>query len=265
MSATEPLVEVERRGPVAHVRLSRPDKRNAFDEHVAAALGRTFGDLEREPGVRAVVLGGEGKVFCAGGDLAWMRRVADHGPEENLADAAAFQQAFEAIDRHPRPVVARVQGAALGGGAGLVAVCDVVVASRDLRIGFPEVRLGLVPGVVSPYVLRRIGVGAARRLFLTGRVLDAEGARAVGLVDEVVDEAELDAAVDAVLADLLAAAPGALARAKRLVHDLAASSDAEAASDVARRAIAEARASDDGKEGTRAFLERRRPRWQEPR
>jgi methylglutaconyl-CoA hydratase len=256
-----PLVQTRIDDGVAHVRLARPEKRNAFDDHTAAALADAFRELAARGDVRAVVLGGEGKAFCAGGDLAWMRRVADYTDAENLADAAAFQAAFDAIDRHPHPVIARVQGAALGGGAGLVAVCDVVVCADDARLGFPEVRLGLVPGVVAPYVVRRIGPGAARRLFLTGRVVDASEARRIGLVDDVVAASDLDGAVAGVLAELAQGAPGAQARAKTLVRDVREAPDREAAAMVARRAIADARASAEGRAGTEAFLARKDPPW----
>jgi methylglutaconyl-CoA hydratase len=247
---------------VARVTLRRPEKRNAFDDATAAELERAFLDLAGRPSMRAVVLAGEGRVFCAGGDLAWMRRVADYTPDENLADAAAFQRAYEAIDTCPCPVVARVQGAALGGGTGLVAVCDVVVAAHGTKFGCPEVRLGLVPGVVSPYVARRIGPGRARRLFVTGEILDAEEARGIGLVDHVVEEDALDARVEEVLAGLKLASPDAARRAKALIRALAGAPSREEEARIARAAIADARASDDGREGTRAFLERRRPGWQ---
>jgi methylglutaconyl-CoA hydratase len=245
----------------AHVRLARPGKRNAFDDEGAAALAGAFADVGGRDDVRVVVLGGEGKVFCAGGDLAWMRRVADYDRDENLRDAAAFQAAYEAIDRCPRPVVARVQGAALGGGAGLAAACDVVVAAADARFGFPEVRLGLVPGVISPYVIRRLGAGTARALFLTGEVFGADEALRVGLADRVVPAERLDDAVAEVVAHLRAGAPDGLRRVKALVRDVATAPDPATAAEAARRAIAEARASDDGREGTRAFLERREPGW----
>lgn len=259
---TDEALTLGRDGDVAHVRLNRPDKRNAFDDGLAAALERTFRDLAGDETVRAVVLGGEGPVFCAGGDLAWMRRVADYTAEENLADARAFQGAYDAIDALPQPVVGRVQGAALGGGAGLVAVCDVVVAAEGTRLGFPEVRLGLVPGVVGPYVIRKIGAGHARHLFVTGEVLEAEAAWRLGLVHAVVPEAELDAKVASVLEAIRLGSPDGVRRAKRLVRDVEAAPAWDAKAAVAREAIAAARASDDGREGTRAFLERRKPGWQ---
>jgi methylglutaconyl-CoA hydratase len=246
---------------VAHVRLSRPEKRNAFDDRTAAALLEAFAALERRDDVRAVLLVGEGPTFCAGGDLAWMARAAGWTREENLADAGAFQASFERIDRCPFPVVVRVQGAALGGGAGLVAVADVAVVAEDARIGFPEVRLGLVPGVIAPYVVRRIGEGHARHLFLTGAVFDGREARRLGLAHVVAPPEALDDAVARVLSDLRAGGPGALRRAKALVHAVVRAPDAEAAARVARTAIADARASVDGREGTRAFLEKRPPGW----
>ena len=261
MSSSNVTVRVE--GDVAHVRLDRPDKRNAFDDRVAAELEKAFRDLGERDDLRVVVLGGEGKVFCAGGDLAWMRRVADYTAEENLEDAEAFQRAYDAIDTLPLPVVGRVQGAALGGGAGLVAVCDVVVAAEGTRLGFPEVRLGLVPGVVGPYVVRRIGAGQARRLFVTGEALDAEEAWRLGLVHEIVSPEDLDEAVAEIVQSIRLGSPEGIRRVKALVRDLVTAPDWETQGRVASRAIADARASEDGREGTRAFLERRRPRWQQ--
>jgi methylglutaconyl-CoA hydratase len=250
-------------GGVARVRLNRPAKRNAFDEVLSAALRETFHGLTNRADVRVVVLSGNGETFCAGGDLEWMRRAAGWTREENLADAAAFQGAFEAIDRCAKPVVARVHGAALGGGAGLVAVCDVAVAATGTLLGFPEVRLGLVPGVISPYVVRKIGVGHARRLFLTGERFDATVAERLGLVHAVAPVDQLDAEVDGIVAHLMAGAPGGQSGAKDLVRALAALGDpcAPEGLRLAREAIANARASPDGREGTGAFLEKRKPSW----
>ena len=250
-------------GDVARVRLDRPEKRNAFDEALNSALAATFRDLAKRDDVRVVVLSGKGDTFSAGGDLEWMRRAAGWSREENLADASAFQHAFEAIDRCPKPVVARVHGAALGGGAGLVAVCDIALAAAGTVLGFPEVRLGLVPGVISPYVVRKIGVGQARRLFLTGERFDASVAERIGLVHGVVPLEQLDAEVDAVVGHLLAGAPGGQGGAKALLRALAALGDpcAPEGLRVAREAIAQARASSDGREGIAAFLEKRKPRW----
>ena len=252
------LVEVH--DDTAFVIFDRPDVRNAFDDAVAAELAAVFADLSARDDLRAVVLGGRGEVFCAGGDLNWMKRVAGYSREENLADAAAFQAAFEAIETCPLPVVGRIQGAALGGGAGLVAVCDIAVAAEGSQFGFPETRLGLVPGVISPYVLRKIGMSQTRRLFLTGERFDAEQATRIGLVHEVVPADGLDEAVQRILRRLRACAPQALTGAKALLRGLQ-DADADAAVALARDAITDARASEDGQEGLSAFLETRKPRW----
>ncbi|MCB9828714.1 MAG: enoyl-CoA hydratase/isomerase family protein [Planctomycetes bacterium] len=256
-------LRVERHGDVAHVVLDRPEKRNAFDDELAGRMAAAFRELAKDTDLRAVVLAGEGKAFCAGGDLAWMRRVAAYSMDENLADARGFQEAFEAIDRHPVPVIARVQGAAMGGGAGLVAAVDIAIAAEETAFAFPEVRLGLVPGVIAPYVLRAIGARAARHLFVTGERFNAAEALHLGLVHRVVPLAELDHAVDAVLASIRMGGPQGVRAAKQLVLDVEATTG-DAQQDVARRAIATARGSEDGREGTTAFLEHRRPRWQEP-
>jgi methylglutaconyl-CoA hydratase len=254
-------VALEREGVVARVVLDRPEKRNAFDDHLARALREAFEGLSADRSVRVVVLAGRGPVFCAGGDLDWMRRAADYAPERNLEDAADFQRAFEAIDRCPKPVVARVQGPAIGGGCGLVAACDIAVVSEEAVFSLPEVRLGIVPGVVAPLVLRRIGPGEARRLFLTGERIDAAEARRIGLVHRVVPAASLDTEVARVVGELLLGAPDGQRRAKELIRALERATTHEEASERARRAIADARASEDGREGIRAFLERRKPRW----
>ncbi|MDJ0520488.1 MAG: enoyl-CoA hydratase-related protein [Planctomycetota bacterium] len=260
MSDSAPAIEVTITGAVAHVRFDRPAVRNAFDDHVAAELAATMNELGAREDLRAIVLGGKGDVFCAGGDLNWMRRVADYTREENLADAEAFQQAFEAVDACPLPVVGRIQGAALGGGAGLVACCDIAVAAEGTVLGFPEARLGLVPGVISPYVLRKIGLSQTRRYFLTGQRFDAEEAQRIGLVHVVAAPEYLDEVVDDVVAQLLECAPQALANAKTLLRGLV-DADHGDATRLARDAITDARASDDGREGLGAFLAKRKARW----
>jgi methylglutaconyl-CoA hydratase len=254
-------VTVTTEGGVARVLLDRPEKRNAFDDETAARLGEAFRALGGRRDLHAVVLAGAGEAFSAGGDLAWMRRVADYDDARNLADAAAFQATYDAIDRCALPVVCRVQGAALGGGAGLVAVSDVAVVAEDARLGFPEVRLGLVPGVISPYVLRKVGESRARHLFLTGETFDGTEAVRIGLAHRAVPAARLDEAVDAVLADLARAGPGTAATAKALLVSLREARGDEERRRLAREAIAAARASPVGKEGLKAFLEKRRPEW----
>jgi methylglutaconyl-CoA hydratase len=242
-------LRIERDGPVLRITLARPDRRNAFDAAVIAELAAAFVDVGR---ARAVVLAGEGPSFCAGADVEWMRASVDLSYEENVADANALRAMLEAIDGCPAPVVAQVQGHAFGGGAGLVAAADVAVAARDAVFAFSEVKIGIVPAVISPFALARIGPGAARRWFLTGERLDAETALRIGLVHEVADD--LDAAVGHVVAELLSAGPLAARWAKRLVRERPDGPETA-------RWIAERRTSDEGQEGLRAFLERRPPGW----
>jgi methylglutaconyl-CoA hydratase len=250
-------------GPVAHVVLARPEARNAFDGAMVQELHDAVAAASRRDDIRVIVLAGRGSVFCAGADVEWMKTVAGFTREENLADARALADLFETIDRSPKAVVACVQGAALGGGAGLVAVADVAVAEETAQFGFTEVRLGLVPAVISPYVVRKIGASAARELFLTGERFTAARAAAVGLVHRVVRLDELDAAVDARVRELLQAAPGALAAAKALVRAVA-GRPVESVRELVCKRIAERRASAEGQEGLRAFLEKRKPDWDSP-
>jgi methylglutaconyl-CoA hydratase len=243
---------VERDGPVLQIRLARPERRNAFDAALIAELTNAFGDVGD---ARAVVLSGEGPSFCAGADVEWMRASVDLSVDENVADALRLRAMLETIDACPAPVVARIQGHALGGGCGLAACCDVVVAGESAVFAFSEVKLGIVPAVISPFALGRIGPAAARRYFLTGERFDGPTARRIGLVHELVPEDELDAAVERVVGELLSAGPDATRAAKRLVLDAPLS-----AGETARR-IAQRRTSAEGQEGLRAFLERRSPSW----
>jgi methylglutaconyl-CoA hydratase len=261
MPDREPL-RIDRRGPVARVVLNRPAVHNAFDDVLVRSLTAAARDLGADPGVRVVVLAGEGKSFCAGADLNWMKRMVDYGPEENRRDSEALARMFEALDALPRPVVGRIHGAAIGGGTGLVAVCDVAVASSEAVFGFSEVRLGILPAVISPFVLAKIGAAAARELFLTGDRFDAARAREIGLVQRVTDPEALDAGVERIVTSLLHGGPEAQARIKRLIPEVAGRSPADARA-VTAEAIAGARAGAEGQEGMRAFLERRPPRWRE--
>jgi methylglutaconyl-CoA hydratase len=256
----EPRVEVSVAGPIARVFLARPAVRNAFDGATVLALRDAVAAASAREDVRVIVLGGHGPVFCAGADLGWMRTVAGFTPEENRRDAEELASLFETIDASPKAVVARVQGAALGGGCGLVAAADIAVASAEARFGFTEVRLGLVPAVISPFVMRRIGPSAAGELFLTGERFGAEKALAIGLVHRVVPASELDAAVDGRVRELLQAAPGAVAAAKALVREVAGRAPSDVREVTVAR-IAERRASAEGQEGLRAFLEKRKPDW----
>jgi methylglutaconyl-CoA hydratase len=246
-------LRIERDGQVLRVTLARPDRRNAFDASLIAELAEAFVDVGR---ARAVVLAGDGPSFSAGADVDWMRASAGLSYEENVADANALRRMLESIDGCPAPVVARVQGHALGGGAGLVAAADVAIASRDATFAFSEVKLGIIPAVISPFALAKIGPGAARRYFVTGERFDAETALRIGLVDEVADD--LDAAVGHVVDELLSAGPTAARWAKRLVRERPDGPETA-------RWIAERRTSDEGQEGLAAFLEKRPPRWRGPR
>ena len=242
-------LRVERDGPLLRVTLARPERRNAFDAALIAELTDAFADVGD---ARAVVLAGEGPSFCAGADVDWQRSSIELSYDENVEDAMRLYRMLEAIDSCPAPVVVRVHGYALGGGSGLVACADVALAAPDSVFGFSEVRLGIIPAVISPFVLARIGPGAARRYFLTGERLDAEAALRIGLVHEVA--ADLDAAVDRAVEALLAGGPEAVRAAKRLIRERPAGTDTPSIA-------AERRTSEEGQEGLRAFLERRKPSW----
>jgi len=242
-------LRVETDGDVLRITLARPEQRNAFDATLITALAEAFVDVGR---ARAVVLAGEGRSFCAGADVEWMRAAAELSYDDNVADATALRRMLEAIDCCPAPVVARVQGHALGGGCGLVACADIALAGEDAVFAFSETKLGIIPAVISPFALAKIGASAARRFFLTGERFDAATALRIGLVHEVA--ADLDGALDRVLGELVSAGPRATRAAKRLVLER------PDGPETARR-IAERRTSDEGHEGLRAFLERRRPSW----
>jgi methylglutaconyl-CoA hydratase len=245
----------------AWITLDRPEVHNAFDDRLIAELTDALSVLAAEDAVHAVVLTGSGRSFSAGADLNWMRRTSTYGEAENLSDARALARLMATLHELPKPTIARVNGAALGGGTGLVACCDIAVASADARFGTTEVRLGLIPAVIGPYVVAAIGIRQARRLMLTGeRIAAAEAAR-IGLIHEVVPPERLDDAVAALLDDLLKGGPGALAAVKRLLRDLAGRPiDAGLVDDTAR-AIAALRATAEAREGVAAFLDKRQPVW----
>ena len=238
-------LRIERDGDVLRVTIAKPERRNAFDAALIAELTEAFAEVGD---ARAVVLAGEGPSFCAGADVEWQRSSIDLSYDENVADAMRLYAMLEAIDSCPAPVVARVQGFALGGGSGVVACVDVAIAAPDAVFGFTEVRLGIIPAVISPFVLPRIGAGAARRYFLTGERFEAEAALRIGLVHEVAED--LDAAADRTVGHLLAAGPEAVRAAKRLVRERP---FGEATAHIA----AALRTSPEGQEGLRAFLEKR--------
>src|SRR6266516_4165907 len=240
-------LRVERDGHILRVTLSKPERRNAFDAALIAELTAAFADVDD---ARAVVLAGDGPSFCAGADVEWQRASIDLTHDENVEDALRLYRMLETIDRCPAPLVARVQGYALGGGSGLVACTDVAIAAPDAVFGFSEVKLGIIPAVISPFVLPRIGQHA-RRYFLTGERFDAETALRIGLVEEV--EADLDAAVDRVVSELLTAGPEAVREAKRLIRE-------RPAGEETAQIAARLRAGEEGQEGLRAFLEGRNAR-----
>jgi methylglutaconyl-CoA hydratase len=242
-------LRTERDGDVLRITFTRPDRRNAFDAALIAELAEAFVAVGR---ARAVVLGGDGPSFSAGADVDWMRSSVDLSYEENVADANALRAMLEAIDGCPAPVVARVQGHALGGGAGLVAAADIAIAAPDTVFAFSEVKLGIIPAVISPFALAKIGPGAARRYFVTGERFDSATALRIGLVHEVADD--LDGAVEAVVGELLSAGPQAARWAKRLVRERPDGPETA-------RWIAERRTSEEGQEGLRAFLEKRPASW----
>jgi len=252
-----------RDGPIEYLTLNRPDVRNAFNEEVIAELtawAAATREAAAQRDVRVVVLSGAGKTFCAGADVTWMSKTVQFTEDENLRDAIAMSQMFGAIDALPVPLVGRVQGAALGGGAGLAAVCDIVVAEESAMFGFTEVKLGILPAVISPFALAKIGRSAARELFLTGARFPAARAREIGLVHAVVPAAELDAAVERYVCELLTAGPEAIAAAKALIPQVWGRSVPEAMP-ITAAAIAGRRVSKEGQEGLRAFLEKRTPSW----
>jgi len=261
-----PAVRLERGGPdgvVARVTLQRPSVHNAFDASVIAELRSTFTALARDDAMttRVVVLAGDGPSFCAGADIAWMRAAMALDVDGNEQDAMAMADMFETIDTCPVPVIARVHGAALGGGMGLCAVADHVIAESGARFGFTETRLGILPAVIAPFVIAKIGESHARALFPGGRRFDAVRAQRIGLVHEVVEgEAALDGAVDAAVADVLAAGPEATRAAKAIVREVRGLSHGSAKWHTAR-VIARRRVSPEAREGFAAFDEKRRPAW----
>jgi methylglutaconyl-CoA hydratase len=246
---------------VARITLSRPEVRNAFNDEVIAELTEAFQALGQRDDVRAIVLAAEGPAFCAGADLNWMRRMADYTRAENLADAAKLAEMLRVMFECPKPTVARVQGDVFAGGVGLVAACDMVVSVDTATYCLSEVKLGLMPATISPYVIRAMGARAAHRYFLTAERFGAAEAHRIGLVHEVVGADALDAKVDELLKALTSASPNAVRACKRLVQDVA---GREITADLIEHTvagIADIRASDEGREGVQSFLQKRKPSW----
>lgn len=257
------IVVTSQSDAVLTVMLNRPEEHNAFTPQMSAALMAIFTAVNQQSDVRVVVLTGNGRSFCAGGDLNAMRAASDFDFEENVRDSEAIFDLMWAVDTCTKPVIGRVNGAAIGGGTGLVSCCDIVVAVQGAKFGFSETRLGLVPAVISPFVLAKIGARNGRELFLTGERFDAQRAQELGLVNYVVPEAELDAKVNESIEQLLLAAPGAQAAAKELIRTVT-HQPKEAVRAYTTNLIAQLRASDEGREGMSAFLEKRKPIWQQP-
>ena len=243
---------------VARVTIARADRKNAFDADLIAQLTRAVAAVPAD--ARCVVLGSEGDTFCAGADLAWMRSMAAYTLEENLADSGALADLFATLDRLPMPIVARIQGPAIGGGAGLVAVADIAVAVEAATFAFTEVRLGILPAVISPYVVRKIGPSFATAAFTTGIRFDSHRAFATGLIHSVVDEGQLDPEIERFVDAIVSGGPDAVNAAKRLVREVTGRSPADVR-DLTIQRIATARVSAEGQDGMRAFLEKRPPRW----
>jgi methylglutaconyl-CoA hydratase len=254
-------IEIQRHGPVARVFLNRPDVRNAFNDQVITSLADAFRGFAADGTLRAIVLGGHGKAFCAGADLSWMRAMADYTWEQNRADAQRMADMLWTLYSCPLPVVGRIHGDCYAGGVGLASVCDVLVAAEGVNFCLSEAKLGLLPATISPYVMRAMGEQAARRYFVTAERFDAATAQRLGFVHEVVPADVLDAKVNEIVQSLVANGPAAVRACKRLVQDLAGRPiDDALRADTARR-IADVRASDEGKEGAQAFLHKRPPAW----
>jgi methylglutaconyl-CoA hydratase len=255
------MLQVDVHRNVAFVLLDRPEVHNAFNDELVKRVTEAFTELGQRDDVRVIVLAGNGKSFCAGADLKWMKRMVQYTYDENLDDARRVGHMYLAIAKCPKPVIARVHGAALGGGAGLVAACDIGVAIESVQFGFTEVKVGIIPAIISPFVIARVGPGRAREFFITGERFLAPVAMSIGLIQHVVShEGALDAIVESKISQILTSAPAAIAAAKELVFGVAART-LESSLDFAAEAIARARASVEGQAGMQAFLEHHKPPW----
>jgi len=255
------MLKVDIHKPIASVLLDRPDIHNAFNDELVKLVTDAFTELGARDDVRVIVLRGNGKSFCAGADLNWMKRMIHYSREQNIEDARAVGRMYLTIANCPKPVIARVHGAALGGGAGLVAACDIGIAMESVQFGFTEVKLGIIPAIIAPFVIARVGPGRAREFFITGERFLAPVALNIGLIQHVAThEAALDGLIDSKISQLLTSAPGAIAAAKELVFGVAARTLASSL-EFAADAIARARTADEGQAGMQAFLERQKPPW----
>ncbi|MHC4416199.1 MAG: enoyl-CoA hydratase/isomerase family protein [Planctomycetota bacterium] len=257
---TRGTVRLTRRGAVARVALNRPDVRNAFNDDMLEDLLEAFAAIRDDAGVRVAVLTGEGKAFCAGADVHWMKRVVDYTYKENYEDSLRLARMLQEIYTCPKPILGRVNGPAIGGGTGLVAVCDIAIAAEDAVFAFTETKLGLIPATISPYLLKRMGEKNVREHFLTGERFTAARAAEMGLLNAVAPAEKLDAAVEARIEMVLTGGPEALAASKKLIRDVAERSLDECGPYTAQR-ITERRMSDEGQAGMKAFLGKEKPGW----
>ena len=260
MTTPSVLTDIGANG-IATITFNRPDLHNAIDESVIAQFNAGLRRVAADPAARVVVIAGNGKSFCAGADLNWMKRTANYSEEQNHRDALEFTEILDLLDRMPKPTIARVHGAAYGGGVGIVSCCDVAIGTPEAVFSFSEVRLGLIPAMISPYAVAVIGERYARRYMLTAERIDAAEALKIGLLHEVCAAGELDAKVAAIVEHCLRGGPAAIARSKALIAAVAHGAIDEAKRDYTARMIAATRASDEGKEGIAAFLEKRKPAW----
>ncbi len=254
-------IKTEIKNQIATVTLSRPEVHNAFNDEVIKKLTETFSELSKDNNVRVVILAGEGKSFCAGGDLNWMKKAIDYTYEENVEDSRRLAKMFKTINECPKPVIARIHGTTIGGGVGLVSVCDVSCAVSTAKFSLSEVKIGLIPAVISPFVMRKIIPGEARRYFLTGERFDASEAKRIGLISEVsLDEKEMDKKISEWTESVLSGGPEAISACKKMIHDISFLNTDEAL-ELSSKQLAERRASKEGQEGIKAFFEKRKPNW----
>ena len=255
------VLEIERRGPAAWLWLNRPELRNALNSALQDLLLKAFKEIEGEKNIRVLILAGRGQAFCAGGDLARMQQASKMTRANSKAEAGRFAKLLYRMHTYPKPLIARVHGPAFAGGMGLVAACDLVVAAEEAEFCLPEVRIGLVPAMISPYIVRALGEQCARRYVLTGERLSAREAQRIGFVHECVPAAELDARVEKFVAQLAQAGPQALARSKKLLAKVANTAISPKLAAETATVLAQARAGAEAREGIRSFLEKRKPKW----
>ncbi len=253
-------LKFEKKGNIAHITFNRSEIHNAIDSTVITEVSEIFGTISKDGSVRAIVLTGAGKSFCAGADLNWMKSFKDQGYDSNLKESLALADMFHQINTCPLPVIGRINGAAYGGGAGFVAVCDIAIAAKSAAFSFSEVKIGLAPAVISPFVIRKIGEAKAREYFITGARISAEKALQAGLINHAVDDDQLDKAVEKTIESILTSGPKAVATAKKIINEVS-SMPSEKILQYTADAIARLRVSDEGQEGISAFLEKRKPKW----